>query len=83
MRDHIHDAITNGNPTATKNLVQSLVNEVRIIGERTVQPVFRIPVYDSAQSGDHQTQVRTLSGVVAPGGFEPPTPTLGEWCSVP
>lgn len=53
MRDHIHDAITNGNPTATKNLVQALVNEVRIIGEHTVQPVFRMPVYDSAQSGNH------------------------------
>lgn len=27
--------------------------------------------------------IRVPPGEVAPGGFEPPTPTLGEWCSVP
>ncbi|TQN32638.1 site-specific DNA recombinase [Haloactinospora alba] len=83
MRDHIHHAVTNGSPPVVKNLVQSLVAEVRITGERTVQPVFRIPANDSMQAHDHQTQVRLLSGGVPPGGFEPPhTAPEAGWCHV-
>ncbi|MFL1426997.1 MULTISPECIES: recombinase family protein [unclassified Nocardiopsis] len=71
MRTQIRQAFANGNPATKKNLVQSLVAEVRITGPRRVQPVFRVPTSVNADPPASTEKVRAMSGLAHPAGFEP------------
>ncbi len=83
MRTQIRDALTQGNPSARKSFVQNLVAEVRVTGSRRIQPVFRVPIEDEAEPPSARgREVRAMSGLAHPAGFEPATIGLEVRCSI-
>ena len=67
---HVREVIEGGDPPTRKALLQSLVEEIRVVSRAEIYPSFSLPA------------VRPPSGSVPPAGFEPATVGLEVRCSV-
>ena len=66
-RQHIRDAINNGDDKHRKHLLQALIVEIRVESREHITPAYRVP---HAQQVD---TVRAPETLVVRGGVEPPT----------
>ncbi|MBT8225768.1 MAG: hypothetical protein KJO75_09760, partial [Dactylosporangium sp.] len=49
LRDHIHDILDTDEPQLARQLVQTLVHDIRVTGRHQVKPTFRIPTDSISQ----------------------------------
>ena len=70
LQAEVREVIESGDPPTRKALLQSLVDEIRVVSRAEIYPSFSLPA------------VRPPSGSVPPVGFEPTTIGLEGRCSV-
>jgi site-specific DNA recombinase len=86
IRDRIREIITSGVPNARKAMCEAPIQEIAIIADDTIRPIFKIPIASNdeglaldgpAPSGTEHA-VRALPTMVGDTGFEPVTSSVSR-----
>jgi site-specific DNA recombinase len=64
LRGHLHTVLNDSNPKAVKNVLQAMIDGIRVDARDQIEPTFRVPA------------VRIESGYMEPAGIEPATSCL-------
>jgi hypothetical protein len=57
IRRHIHEVLGQGTPQVKKALYAALIEEIKILSDDTLQPVFRIPLPGDSKSRPHRSRL--------------------------
>jgi site-specific DNA recombinase len=86
IRNHVHDVLTRGAPSARKALFEALIHEIKVNSDEALTPYFKIPLAENDQkpvlpapavNGNRTNQmVRTPPTMVGGTGIEPVTSSV-------